>query len=411
MDEIISRSVEKTRLGHSTPKGTPEVQSAKQAERTPLAWHHRQLKEAARRRLPRPIFDYVDGGGYDEFTLRANVADLAVLKLRQRVFADVATRNQRTRIAGELASMPVALAPVGFASLICPRGEILAARAARTFGVPFCLSTFSVCSLEGIAGSVGGPFFFQLYPFKDRGINAKLVDRAEEAGCSALLLTLDAAVPSRRNRDLDNGLTVPLHIGPRLVLQMISRPRWLAGWLRSNRTMGNLAMFAPRGADLGDILGWIQHNYKGPDETDVEWLRARWPGKLIVKGILDADDARKAIALGADAIVVSNHGGRQLDHALSTTRAFPAIRDAVGDKVELLFDGGVRSGLDVLKVLGLGAKGCLIGRAFAYGLAAHGEAGVTTALQLIAQELDAAMALTGVADVNALPPGVVIETG
>ena len=376
----------------------------------PLVWHLGNLKDAARRRLPRGIFDFIEGGSYDEDTLRANTADLSALRLRQRVLVSTPTRNQHTTILGQRASMPAAIAPIGLAGVIYPRGEIHAAKAAQAFGVPFSLSTLSTCSIEEVAAAAPAPVFFQLYMFKDRAVNAALLQRAEQAGCSALIVTVDTAVHPRRNRDLDNGMTVPLKIRPRNIMRILARPRWLANWLRYRPTLANLAMFVPGGSDLGTVSLWAERNYKGAvGVADLEWVRQNWPRKLVVKGVLDPEDAKLALKLGADAVVVSNHGGRQLDGATTTARAFPAIRDAVGDDAELLFDSGVRSGLDMLKVLGLGAKGCLLGRPVVYGLAAHGEVGVTAALRLIAQDLDQGMALTGVDDVNNLPPGLVIE--
>jgi L-lactate dehydrogenase (cytochrome) len=376
----------------------------------PLAWHIGNLKAAARRRLPRGVFDFIEGGSYDEATLQANTADLGALRLRQRVLTTTPLRNQHTTIIGQRSSMPVAIAPIGLAGVIYPRGEIHAAKAAQEFGVPFSLSTLSTCTIEEVSAAVHEPFFFQLYMFKDWAVNAALLQRAEQAGCSALVVTVDTAVHPRRNRDLDNGLTVPLKIRPRNIMRILAKPRWLAGWLRHRPTLANLATFVPDGTDLGTVSVWAERNYKGAvGISDLEWVRANWPRKLVVKGILDPEDAQLAVKLGADAVVVSNHGGRQLDGANSTVKAFPAIRDAVGDSTELLIDSGVRSGLDVLKILGLGAKACLLGRPFAYGLAAHGQAGVTAALRLIAQDLDQGMALTGVDDVNHLPSGLVFD--
>jgi L-lactate dehydrogenase (cytochrome) len=376
----------------------------------PLAWHLGNLVTAARRRLPQPIFDYVEGGSYGELTLRANRADLDALKLRQRVLSDVDRRSLSTTIAGQPSRIPVALGPTGFLGLIYPRGEIHAAKAAQAFGVPFCLSTFSICSMEEVAEAVSSPFFFQLYLFKDRGVNASLIARAERLGCPALVLTLDTAVQARRNRDCDNGLVIPLKVRLRHLLEMAYKLRWTLGWLSSKRTLGNIAMFVPGSTELADCSIWVEANYKGTvGIADLEWVRRHWPRKLVVKGVLDPEDAELAVKLGADSIVVSNHGGRQLDCAESSARAFPAVRDAVGDKVELLFDSGIRSGLDVLKALGLGARACLLGRAPLYGLAAYGEKGVTAVLELIEQELDAAMMLTGVGDVRNLPPGLVPE--
>lgn len=376
----------------------------------PLARHIGNLKAAARRRLPRGIFDFIEGGSYDEVTLQTNTADLGVLRLRQRVLTTTPLRNQHTTILGQWSSMPVAIAPIGLAGVIYPRGEIHAAKAAQEFGVPFSLSTLSTCTIEEVSAAVREPFFFQLYMFRDRGVNAALMQRAERAGCSALMVTVDTAVHPRRNRDLDNGMTVPLKIRPRNIMRILAKPRWLAGWLRHRPTLANLATFVPDGTDLGTVSVWAERNYLGAvGISDLEWVRANWPRKLVVKGVLDPDDAQLAVKLGADAVVVSNHGGRQLDGANSTVKAFPAIRDTVGDSTELLIDSGVRSGLDVLKILGLGAKACLLGRPFAYGLAAHGQAGVTAALRLIAQDLDQGMALTGVDDVNHLPPDLVID--
>ena len=375
----------------------------------PLAWHLGNLEAAARRRLPRPIFDYLDGGSYDEVTLRANRAALEALRLRQRGLSDGAARNLGTTILGQTSRLPVALAPIGFAGLLHPQGEIHAAKAAHAFGVPFCLSTFSVCSIEEVREAASAPFLFQLYMFKDRGVNAALMQRAEQAGCPALVLTLDTAVQGRRNRDCDNGLVVPLKLRPRFVMKMLRRPRWTLGWLRSKRTLGNIAPFVSADARLAECSVWAEANYKGAiSPADLAWVRETWPHKLVVKGVLDPEDAKLAVELGVDAIVVSNHGGRQLDSAESSARAFPSIRDAVGDQAELLFDSGIRSGLDVLKALGLGASACLLGRAAAYGLAAYGEKGVTAALEIIEKEIQAGMMLTGAEDVTRLPPGFVL---
>jgi L-lactate dehydrogenase (cytochrome) len=387
-----------------------ELQSLKPKTET-LALNQADLKAAARRRLPRAILDYIEGGSYDEVTLKANRADLAALVLRQRVLTDIASRKLDTTIVGQHASIPVALGPIGFAGLMYPRGEIYIARAAQSFGVPFCLSTLSTCSIEELVEAAEDPFFFQLYLFKDRAVNRALLQRAEEAGCPALVLTLDAAVHGRRDRDLHNGLTVPLKVRTRLALEMLLKPRWALGWFSSKRTIGSLAMFVPGRAELEEVSAWAEHNYKGPIVTsDVEWVRNHWQRKLILKGILDPNDARLAAKLGADAIVVSNHGGRQLDGAQTPVKAFPAIKDAVGESVDLAFDSGVRSGLDVLKALGLGAKACFLGRAYLYGLAAYGEAGVIAALQLVAAELDAGMALTGVNDVTKVGPDLLVTS-
>jgi L-lactate dehydrogenase (cytochrome) len=366
------------------------------------------LEAAARRRLPRPIFDYIEGGSYGEITCQANRTDLNALKLRQRVLNGADAPIMRSTIVGQPARMPVALGPIGFMGLCYPRAEIHAGRAAQNFGVPFCLSTFSISSLEEVAEALPDPFLFQLYLFKDQAVNRDLIQRAEQAGCSALVLTLDTAVPARRNRDCDNGLVIPLRVRPRHILEMLCKPSWTLGWLSSKRTLGNLARYGSGSGELSDCSSWVESNFKGAvHAADLEWVREQWRGRLVVKGILDSEDARIAVKLGADGIVVSNHGGRQLDGTETPVRAFPAIRDAVGDKVELLFDSGVRDGLDVLKALGLGARACLLGRAYLYGLAAYGERGVSAVLQLIEQELDAAMTLTGVEDAARVPRGVV----
>jgi L-lactate dehydrogenase (cytochrome) len=409
MNERFSSQLPDGTSERVAPIHTPELQAGR-VKPPALALHPGQLRAAARRRLPDAIFDYLEGGSNGEATLRANRADFEALRLNQRVFDHVASRNKRTVLFGQRAAIPVALAPIGMGGVFYPRGEIHAARAAHTFGVPYCLSTLSSCSIEEVAAVVGAPFLFQLYMFKDRAINAALLQRAEQARCPGLVLTLDTAVQGRRNRDLDNGLVVPLKVRPRHVIGIARKLRWLLGWLRNKPTLGNLVPFSPGGSDLATVSAWAESHFKGAvSAADLEWVRHTWPRKLVVKGVLDPEDAKLAVKLGADAIVVSNHGGRQLDGASSTARRLPAIREAVGDNVELILDSGIRSGHDVLKALGLGANGCLVGRAYVYGLAAKGEAGVTTALELMAQELDEGMTLTGAADVNALPQGLVLR--
>jgi L-lactate dehydrogenase (cytochrome) len=398
--------------GRFSADQSADVHGVPAAKQAPLAWHLGNLESAARRRLPQAIFDYVAGGSYGELTLRANRTDLDALRLRQRVLAYAGPRTRRTTLMGQPARIPVGLAPIGFAGLVRRHGEILAARAAQSFGVPFCLSTLSIASLEEVRAAVPGPFLFQLYLFKDRGVNEALIERAEAAGCPALVLTLDTGVQCRRNRDCDNGLVVPLHVRAQHLIEMAIKPRWTLGWLLSQRRLGNIAMFVEGKADLAACSVWVERNLHSAVRTaDLEWVRKRWRRKLVVKGVLDPEDAKIAVSLGADAIVVSNHGGRQLDGADTPVRALPTIRAAVGDDVELLFDSGVRSGLDVLKTLGLGARGCLLGRAPLYGLAAYGESGVIAALELIEQELDAGMVLTGIEDVSKPPPGLVIRHG
>lgn len=376
-----------------------------------LAQHAGHLKIAAKRRLPIAIYDFLEGGSNDEVTLKRNRDDFEALRLRQRVFDHVAVRNTCTALFGQRAAIPVALAPIGMGGVFFPRAEIHAARAASAFGVPYCLSTLASCSIEEVAAAVETPFLFQLYMMKDRAINAALMQRAEQAKCPGLVVNVDTAVQGRRNRDLDNGLVVPLKVRPRHVVRIVRKPRWLYSWLRNKPTLGNLAPYSPDGTDLATVSMWAEPRFKGSvTAADLEWIRHHWPRKLVVKGILDPDDAKLAVEVGADSLIVSNHGGRQLDGAASTIDMLPRIREAVGPDVEVLLDSGVRSGFDILKALGRGANGCLVGRAYVYGLAAHGEPGVGAALQLLAQELDEAMTLTGTADINALPENLVFRS-
>lgn len=373
-----------------------------------LANHPHDLRDTAKRHLPAIVFDFLEGGSHDEITMRRNRADFDALRLRQRVFDHPVIRTTRTTLFGQVASMPVALAPIGMGGAFHPQGEVHAARAASSFGVPYCLSSLATCSIEEVAAAVETPFLFQLYLMKDREINASLLQRAEQANCPALMVNVDTAVQGRRNRDLDNGVSIPLNLRIWHVLDIVRRPRWVWRYLRNKPTLGNLAAYCPDGHDLPSVSAWAEPRFKGavtPD--DLEWLRNNWSGKLIVKGVLDPADAKIAADLGVDGVVVSNHGGRQLDSAASSIEMLPRIRDAVGDSVELVLDSGVRSGFDVLKALGRGADGCLLGRAYIYGLAPFGERGVAAALQLVAQELDEAMTLTGTADVNALPENLV----
>lgn len=375
----------------------------------PVITNNEDLRQLAMRRAPRAIFDYVDRGSYDEATIRANRADFDAIKLRQRVMIDVDQRSLRTTLVGADARMPVALAPTGLTGILHPDGEILAARAAQAFGVPFTLSTLSICSIEAVRAAVERPFWFQFYVMRDRGFAASLVERAKRAQCSALMLTTDLQILGQRHRDLKNGLTVPPKLTLRNLLDIASKPRWAWAMLRTpHKSFGNLADALPAGSKgLSTLSEWIASQF---DPTlswhDVAWVRSLWPGKLIIKGILDPDDARHAVDAGADAIVVSNHGGRQLDGAPSAISVLPRIVDAVGDRAEVLLDSGVRSGQDVLKALALGARGTMIGKAFLYGLGAMGQAGVATALELIRKELDVSMALTGTRDVRAVGPQV-----
>ncbi|MCM5679508.1 alpha-hydroxy-acid oxidizing protein [Schlegelella sp. S2-27] len=367
------------------------------------------LRLMAKRRVPRAIFEYVDRGSYDEVTLRANKNDLDGIALRQRVAIDVEHRSTATTLLGEAATMPVAIAPTGLTGLNWGNGEMLAARAAQRYGVPFTLSTMSICSIEDVAGFVDQPFWFQLYVMRDRGFAASLIERAKAAKCSALVLTLDLQIQGQRHRDIKNGLAVPPRLTLGNALDVATKPAWALRVLAGKRkSFGNLDGYV-KGADtLATLSQWIAGQF---DPTlswaDVEWVRKLWGGKLILKGILDVEDAKIAASTGCDAIVVSNHGGRQLDGAVSSIRALPEIAQAVGDRTEVLFDGGVRSGQDVLKAVALGARGCMIGRAFLYGLGAMGEAGVTSALEIIRRELDVSMALTGTRDVQGVGPQIV----
>jgi L-lactate dehydrogenase (cytochrome) len=360
------------------------------------------LRQLAKKRVARAIFEYVDRGSYSECTLRANRADLELLTLRQRVGIDVDRRSTRCTMLGQEVTMPVALAPVGLTGLNWADGEILAARAAQRFGVPFTLSTMSICSIEDLAGALEQPFWFQLYVMRDRGFAASLIERAKAAGCSALVLTLDLQIQGQRHRDLKNGLAVPPRLTLATALDVMTKPRWALNVLRGKRkSFGNLEGRIPDAKSLTTLSQWIAGQF---DPTlswkDVEWVKKLWGGKLVLKGILDAEDAKLALQSGADAIVVSNHGGRQLDGAMSSIRALPEVVEAVGEGLEVWFDGGIRSGQDVLKALALGARATLIGRAFAYGLGAMGEAGVTRALEIIQTELDVTMALCGIRNVR-----------
>ena len=362
---------------------SPEISSAKAAlTATVPSWDAvatiEDLRQIAKRRVPRTFFEYVEAGSYDELTRRANRADLDALELRQRVMTDVSSRTQATTMVGQPVAMPVALAPAGLTGAVYPNGEIHAARAAEKFGVPFCLSTMSVCSIEDVAAAVQKPFWFQLYLMRDRGFTQSLIERAKAARCSALVLTMDLHVEGQRTPDVHNGLGIPPKLTVANIVDIALHPRWAFGMLASKEyTFGNLKPAIENAWNLGTLAEWVKKQFDSSfDVHDLEWVRGLWPGKLIVKGVLDPQDAKMAVDAGADAVLVSNHGGRQLDGASSTAKAFPAIRDAVGDRIELFFDSGVRSGLDVLKALGLGARACFIGRAFLYGLGAGGEAGV-----------------------------------
>jgi L-lactate dehydrogenase (cytochrome) len=356
------------------------------------------LRRTARRRVPRQFFEYADGGSYAEETLNANRADLERIRLRQRILVDVAGRSTRTTILGEPAALPLALAPIGLCGMQHGDGEILACRAAQEAGIPFCLSTMSICSIEDVAAAVAKPFWFQLYVMKDRGFVRALIERAAAAKCSALVLTVDLQVLGQRHRDIKNGLTVPPEMRIRNIIEIATKPAWALSIARGRRrTFGNLAGHVRGIEDVNSLAQWTNGQFDASlSWKDVEWIASLWPGKLILKGILDVEDARIAAKTGAAALVVSNHGGRQLDGAPSSISALPAVAEAVGSSLEILFDSGIRSGQDVMRAIALGARACLSGRAYVYGLGAGGQAGVARAIEIIRNELDTSMALTGV---------------
>ncbi|KQO82117.1 alpha-hydroxy acid oxidase [Rhizobium sp. Leaf262] len=355
------------------------------------------LKKQAKSRVPKMFFDYADSGAWTESTYRANEDDFAKIKLRQRVLVDMTNRSLETQMIGEKVSMPVALSPTGLTGMQHADGEMLAAKAAEEFGVPFTLSTMSICSIEDVASVTSRPFWFQLYVMKDRDFVNNLIDRAKAAKCSALVLTLDLQILGQRHKDLRNGLSAPPKFTPKHIWQMATRPQWCLDMLRTKRrSFGNIVGHAKNVSDLSSLSSWTAEQFDPRlSWKDVEWIKERWGGKLILKGILDEEDAIAAAGTGADAIIVSNHGGRQLDGALSSIEILPKIVDAVGDKIEVHLDGGIRSGQDVLKAIALGAKGTYIGRPFLYGLGAGGKQGVTTALEIIRKEMDITMALCG----------------
>ena len=365
----------------------------------------RRLHEA---RVPRMFYDYADSGSWTESTYRANEADLADIRLKQRVAVDMSNRSIAGRMVGESVRMPVALAPTGLTGMQHADGEILAARAAEKWGVPFTLSTMSICSIEDVAAATEKPFWFQLYVMRDRDFIGRLIDRAKAAGCSALVLTLDLQILGQRHKDLINGLSTPPKMTLKNIVNMAMHPRWCLGMLGTRRRQfGNIVGHVEGIGDMTSLSTWSAEQL---DPTlsweDVAWVKERWGGKLILKGIMCAEDARLAAESGADALVVSNHGGRQLDGAPSSIAVLPEVREAAGDAMEVWVDGGIRSGQDVFKALALGASGTMIGRAFLYGLGAMGEAGVTRCLEIIANELDLTMAFCGVRDINDVDAGV-----
>ncbi|KAB0571686.1 MULTISPECIES: alpha-hydroxy acid oxidase [Brucella] len=367
------------------------------------------LKRLAQRRVPKMFFDYADSGAWTESTYRANEADFAKIKLRQRVLVDMTNRSLETTMIGEKVAMPVALAPTGLTGMQHADGEMLAAQAAEAFGVPFTLSTMSICSIEDVASVTKKPFWFQLYVMKDREFVKNLISRAKAAGCSALVLTLDLQILGQRHKDLRNGLSAPPKFTPKHIWQMATRPGWCLGMMGTQRrTFRNIAGHAKNVTDLSSLSSWTAEQFDPQlNWNDVAWIKEQWGGKLILKGILDEEDARMAAKSGADAIIVSNHGGRQLDGAVSSISMLKPIVDAVGDKIEVHMDGGIRSGQDVLKARALGAQGVFIGRPFLYGLGAMGKEGVTLALEIIRKELDITMALCGKRNINDIDQSII----
>ncbi len=360
------------------------------------------LRVLAQKRVPRMFYDYADSGSWTEGTYRANTGDFQAIKLRQRVAVNMENRSTKTTMIGREVAMPVALAPVGMTGMQHADGEIKAARAAEKFGVPFTLSTMSICSIEDIAEHTKAPFWFQLYVMRDREFIGRLIDRAKAAKCGALVLTLDLQIIGQRHKDLKNALTAPPRLTIPNIINIATKPRWALGMLGTKRhNFGNIFGHVKGIENMGNLMEWTGKQF---DPTlswaDVEWVKKRWGGKLILKGIQDVEDARLAVNSGADALIVSNHGGRQLDGASSSIGALPAIAQAVGKQIEVHMDGGIRSGQDVLKARALGAQGVYIGRAFTYGLGAMGEAGVTKALEIIHKELDLTMAFCGHTNLN-----------
>ncbi len=354
------------------------------------------LRRRAQRRVPRMFYDYVEAGSWSESTRDANIADLADIVFRQRVAVDISTRDLTANMLGQEFSLPIGLAPVGLTGMQYPDGEIHSAQAAKAAGIPYVLSSMSVCSIEDVASTVRSPFWFQLYVMRDRGFTEGLISRAEAAGCKVLVLTLDLPIMGQRHADIRNGLGSK-GISVRNLLNVATKPQWLAGILRTKRrSLGNLVGHVDGVDDAASLREWVGKQFDPSlDWDDVAAFRARWPGKLVLKGILDEDDARQAADIGADAIIVSNHGGRQLDGAPSSISVLPSIVAAVGNRVEVYVDGGIRSGQDVLKALSLGARAVFVGRAYTYGLGAGGRAGVDRAIEILKNELDQSMALTG----------------
>lgn len=368
------------------------------------------LRIVAQKRVPRMFYDYADSGAWTESTYRANESDFQKIKFRQRVAVDMEGRSLRTTLAGMDVSMPVAIAPTGLTGMQHADGEILAARAAVEFGIPFTLSTMSICSLEDVAQATQKPFWFQLYVMRDREFIGNLIDRAKAAGCSALVLTLDLQILGQRHKDIKNGLSAPPKPTLSNLINLATKPRWCLGMLGTKRrSFGNIVGHAKGVKDLSSLSSWTAEQFDPSlSWDDVEWIKKRWGGKLILKGILDVEDARLAANSGADALIVSNHGGRQLDGAMSSIEALPAIADAVGSQIEVWMDGGIRSGQDVLKAVALGAKGAMIGRAFLYGLGAYGQTGVTRVLEILQREMDITMALCGHKNISQIDRSILL---
>jgi L-lactate dehydrogenase (cytochrome) len=370
------------------------------------------LRVLHQRRVPKMFFDYVDRGSYAEETLRANRADFADIKFRQRILVDISSRDLSTKIIGEKAALPLILAPVGSTGMQFGDGEIHACRAAQAAGIPYTLSTMSICSIEDVAANVEKPFWFQLYVMKDRGFVKALIERAIAAKCSALVLTVDLQVIGQRHQDIKNGMSVPPEIfRPKNVLDIVTKPNWVKGILAGkSRNFGNIAGHLPGSKDLGSVSAWVASQFDPSlNWKDIDWIRSIWPGKLIIKGILDVEDAREAVKIGAEALVVSNHGGRQLDGAPSSIEVLPDIVHTVGSHIEVMFDGGIRSGQDVMRALALGARSCMIGRAYIYGLGAYGGPGVSKAIDIIGKELSTTMGLCGVNSINQIDEKVLAE--
>ena len=368
------------------------------------------LRVLAEKRVPRMFYDYADSGSWTESTYRANESDFQKIKLRQRVAVNMENRSTATQMIGIPAKMPVAIAPVGLCGMQSADGEIKAAKAAEKFGIPFTLSTMSICSIEDIAENTSAPFWFQLYMMRDRNAMLKMMERARAARCSALVLTLDLQVIGQRHKDLKNGLTAPPKPTLANIINLMTKPRWCLGMAGTRRhTFRNLVGHVEAVSNMASLASWTNEQFDPRlSWEDVKWVKEKWGGKLILKGIQDLEDAHLAVASGADAIVVSNHGGRQLDGAPSSISALPQIAQGVGAQIEVWMDGGIRSGQDVLKAWALGAKGTMIGRAMVYGLGAMGEAGVTKALEIIHKELDVTMAFCGHTDIQTVDTGILI---